>query len=48
MGKDKRGAERLQCSDCDCEEYEQPLNGHDCGIAFRMNRHSFIQKSIQN
>ena len=32
MGKDKCGAERLQCSDCDCEEYEQPLNGHACGF----------------
>lgn len=33
MGKDKRGTERLHCADCDCEEYEQPMNGgHDCGF----------------
>ena len=31
MGKDKRGRERRQCTECDCEEYEPPTDdGHDC------------------
>ena len=33
MGKDKRGIERLQCTDCDCEEYEKPNDGgHNCAF----------------